>query len=707
MAGQSENKTPFREYIGYVLAGISAFIDGNGDGADTASIHNELQDAPQRSIYLPFTFPVAVSYGFLYAVMAVITERELSQAYRKKGEKLKKLQDALFESKKDLKNKIQEEFNKLDSREQATDEAREIKDWLGDTGHLLPTPSNKILLKYLIKRHGVNRLDKEILRLIEAVTGLNYRTASFNKDLDKFLASSHRRKNPLRAIPKRIFEFISRFSLMASIAAYLLVLLAAVSIPVTWPFIAIIVGSGLTYWAINFIYHRYYNHPRKKQDKDIAKELGLEQILENPINNEPAQATTHVLKDKPPENSLHGSIKGNDPENSLSLSMSQKMRMGLNVTGSFILFLAGSVSGGMTLAYLADIFLATASIISFPILSGMVGAGLAAFSIYYWIKKRIREIQVESVLTKEVAARKLELKKSEGFQEDLQKNNQELLKEVIEIYNSSNHMDDRQRKKIIGLIEKSIGKNFSEDKENLFFDALAKDMGESNKDCVQEFKSKFLNKSGSDLVNANNPELNINRFKAFFKGLMNHALPLTGVITLALLTPVFLFGLQALLPISVIAGVIVAGYLLNKVASHYHQKKMTELKKEKIKYELMEYKYEKANETVPKPAVNQNSETGLPNIIMAEQVSSPTPKPENSSLPDEVSAHLTENGPVMMTQAAGDVTQSIEQTFSTDEVSETGLLAKSLSRILAGDKQYPPNAVPQSRDNEEIMTVQI
>jgi hypothetical protein len=630
MASQSESKTPFREYIGYVLAGISAFIDGNGDGADTASIHNELQDTPQRSIYLPFTFPVAVSYGFLYAIMAVITERELSQAYQKKGEQLKKLQDKLIESKKALKNKIREEFNKLNPQEQTTDEAREIKAWLDDTGHL-PTPSNRILLKYLIKPYDVNRLDKEILRLIGAVTGLNYRTASFKKDLEKFLGSSHRRKNPLRAIPKRIFEFISRFSLMASITAYLLILFAAASIPVTWPFIAVIVGSGIIYWAINFIYHRYYNHPRKKQNKDIAKELGLEQILEN-ISNDPAQVTAHVLKDNPPENSLSGPMKGNDPENSLSLSMSQKIRMGLNVTGSFILFLAGSVSGGMTLAYLADIFLATATIISFPVLSGMIGAGLAAFSIYYWIKKRIKEIQVESVLTKEVAARKLELKNLEGFEENIKKNNQELLKDVIGIDNSGKgHIDNRQRKKIIGLIEKSIGMNFSEDNKNLFFDALAKYMGKNNEASVQQFKNKFLNESDSVSVNANNPELNINKFKAFFKGLMNHALPLTGVITLALLTPVFLFGLQALLPIGVIAGVIVAGYLLNKITSHYHQKRMTELKEEKIKYELMEYKYEmqKANQAVPNHVGGQSPEADSLNTVTVEQVSSPTPQPEN------------------------------------------------------------------------------
>jgi hypothetical protein len=600
MSGQNENKTTLRKYIGYVLVAIKGFIGGYDDGTDTVRLPyrlNKLTMTP--SIFLPIILPFAVAYGVLRASKAVWDEQDLNKEDQAKEKELaqllkelEQLRQEVLQSKEPFKAKI---IRELEQQSLAENEL--------ESGAVLP--SNRILLKGLIDLYGIDKccLDKKILRLIKTVVGLDPRSASFKGDLQNFLKDyNDRDKNPLRAIPKRILEFINQFRITASIAASLLILFTAsiVSIPATWPFIAIIVGCGIAYWTVNFIYHRYYQRSRKKLDKEIAEKQAtvelLQKILEKPVSANDTNPNQVVSNAPVPKDTYF--------EN--SLSMSQKIRMGLNVTGDFILFLAISLSGGMTLAYLADIFLAATTVISYPALSGIIGAGLAAFSIYYWIKKRVQEIRAESALTKEVAASKQELKElgsqlqSENFENDIKKNNQALLIELIEIYNSG-RVD--QSKKFVRLIQRSIGMKSS---EGNFFDALTeylkkaidrKDNEVDRKDDeilvrVKQLKDK-LEQNGIQIASGDNPEnVSENRFKAFFGWFMNHTLPLIGIITLGLLLPILLFGPQALLLIGVMAGVVTAGYILDKVASHYHQKKMTELTEEKIKYELMEYKYE-------------------------------------------------------------------------------------------------------------------
>jgi Flp pilus assembly protein TadB/uncharacterized membrane protein len=629
MSGQNENKNTLRKYIGYVLVSIKEFIGGYDDGTDTVRLPYRLNKLPLTpSIFLPIILPFAVVYGLLRAVKAVWTEQDLNKEDQAKEKKLEQLENEVLQGKENITAKIiSKEKQELGQQSSAENEIEDIRTWLASG-----EPSNRILLKGLIVLCGgidKCRTDKEILRLIKTVIGLDPHSVNFISDLHKFLGEdpNHRGKNPLRAIPKRFLEFINQSRITASIAASLLVLFTAiVSMPVTWPFIVVIASCGIAYWAVNFIYHHYYERSRKKQDKEIVQKQTtvelIQKILEK-LDNTNSPNSNQLISHEPLKN---------HPENSLSLSVSQKVRIGLNVTGGFILFLAGSLSGGMTLAYLADVFLAAAAVISYPALSVIIGAGLAAFSIYYWIKKRVQEIRAESVLTKEVAASKLELKNSRNFsQNDIQKSNKELLTEVIKTYNFDAGLDDNKNKKIFDLIGKSIGMNFSEDKKDLFFDALEKHIGE--RECVQEFKNNLKLSTSNNIsnVNADNSELNVseNRVKAFFLGFMNHALPLIGAITLGLLLPILLFGPQALLLIGVMTGVVTVGYILDKIASHYHQKKMTELRVEKIKHELMEYKYE-----MQKTAILPNSEDNStlpaePDVTQPEQ--GPTPRAEPSS----------------------------------------------------------------------------
>lgn len=464
-------------------------------------------------------------------------------------------------------------------------------------------------------------LQKTYQRIFPASLAPEPRTfLTFVSDLYDNAAAFLKRQKRLRRVVNFVLSFGGDVAAGSGLATSLLRAFSVITPTsiVTWPLIAVIGVAGLVFGGISFTYNRARNEARTKNIHRLKKEIEqiqIQTLMYNRLKKTHKRSLGHEFHEQQPTNLPAPAAINYD------IPISIKVRMGLGVLGNVITTVASSLGFVLGIAWIAHVI---APVVPYVAITLYAGGGLSPLFLFSSLKKEVTGIKAELAKMKELAELRHAFK-DKYTPEQLQQDNRALLADALANYikfiksrggDAVKNAEGKYPKqgKIFQLLEEvsganrldEVNKTFSPIGNDLFYDRVAKYLKGKNEESahanglVQEFKNLFMPASPvkgftNKPVDANNPDLTpkfskLRRFITFFK---DNALPVIGVVSLAVMLPLFLITAVTTPPILLVAAVaapIIGAALLQTYASRKSKANVTELNQEISKYHILDRK---------------------------------------------------------------------------------------------------------------------
>jgi hypothetical protein len=505
---------------------------------------------------------------------------------------------------------------------------------------------------------------KKILSLIQAVSGINPHYTDFHTNLDNYfnhdmqLSNQAKRYLPpgrlerqqprgiaaylynkwwaIRAFAKRqktlrhlgrvLHDFLTDFSTGGGLLEASLLMFGVIvsGIPVTAPFIGLILVAGFAYGLISLVTQRINNDKIKRRTRTLDKE-----IKQLTVRAQLFKQLTKLNKPNYSKNLKEESCESFDDVNevviddSLHAELVKKynIRIPTKVYIRMALGLLGQIINGVSFAVLTGICLAWMATVMFPALPLLVPSLIIGFAMsinyaYQNINREMNAIKNELAVIEEVQVLKIMLlakyqKKAIDVAKDLPKDSKVLLKELLQEYvkfineknPTPNHKNKyRKQEKIFNLIESIAGIKREEKNGKMllvgsdqFYHELAHYLKGTEKanEAVANFKQLFINTYPADITKdvgikpelADKHKAGNSKIKQFLR---RHSVPFLTAVSIGFLIPLFL-GAQfwVVIPVAVI---VIGAYLLTVYAKESSQNNLTALNEEQHKIALIDRK---------------------------------------------------------------------------------------------------------------------
>lgn len=496
-------------------------------------------------------------------------------------------------------------------------------------------------LKRVDLREKYLRMFPEAANMVEPARG------SFIIEQVKRFRAFFKRQKKLRYVLDNAFGFLMNVASGAGLSASLMRLFGvlAAGAPISWPLMIVVAVGGLVFGGVSLTYALTRGKQRKANNKSLDQEIAAAEVeleLTNQLRKFYKNRSKLTLRQSLGTTSRQ---KQERPQPKVDYPLSMLIRMGIGVASKVIVGMATAVAVGLGIAFVASVFFPALPILA-PTLA--IGGGFSAYYIYKFVKDEVDSIKKEVATMQEVAELKQSLFDrykdnavvSERVHLDLQKDNRTLLKEVINDYlefiqtrggNQAKNLKGKypKQEKIFKLLEDLTGAKRTFDEkgrlhrlgDDKFYNEIAKylkgkdqsqeALAAANSE-VQKLKSLFVTQNDpaagltTSPVNANDPAINkkVSLWKKGLNFLKDHGIGFASIACMAIVIPLFLAGPQAMI-VAPVAAVVIGGYLIGKVVSHFSAKKQTALNQEKGKYSAIARKFKLKDKIANRPTQNQ------------------------------------------------------------------------------------------------------